>query len=46
MTEIGLAGNVALRLQKNIDWDGEAMKAKGMPEADALVRKQNRTKWL
>jgi len=46
LTEIGLVGNVALRLQKNIDWDGEAMKAKGMPEADALVRKQNRTKWL
>lgn len=46
LTEIGLVGNVALRLQKNLDWDGEAMKAKGMPEADALIRKQNRTKWL
>ena len=46
MTEIGLSGTVALRLQKNLDWDGEAMKAKGMPEADALVRKRNRTQWL
>lgn len=46
LTEIGLAGTVALRLQRSIDWDGEAMKVKGTPEADALVRKQNRTEWL
>jgi hypothetical protein len=46
LTEIGLSGIVALKLQQNIDWDGEAMKAKGLPAADALVRKQNRTKWL
>ncbi len=46
LTEIGLAGTVALRLQRNLEWDGEAMKAKGMPDADALVRQQNRTQWL
>lgn len=46
LTEIGLSGNVALKLQQNIDWDGETMKAKGLPKADALVQKQNRTKWL
>jgi len=37
LTEIGLAGIVALRLQKNIDWDGPAMKAPGNPEADAFI---------
>ena len=46
LTELGLAGTVALRLQKNIDWDGPNMKAPGTPEADILVHKQNRTKWL
>ena len=46
LTEIGLAGIVALRLQKNIEWDGPNMKAKGMPEADKLIDKENRTKWL
>ena len=46
LTEIGLSGTVALRLQRDLDWDGEAMKAKGVPEADALVKKEHRTKWL
>ena len=46
LTEIGLSGIVALKLQQNLKWDGETMKAKGIPEADALVRKQNRTRWL
>ncbi len=42
LTEIGLAGIVALRLQKNIDWDGPNMKVPGMPEADRFIRKKNR----
>ena len=46
LTEIGLAGTVALRLQRNLDWDGEAMKAQGVPEADALVRQPSRAQWL
>ena len=46
LTEIGLSGIVALKLQRNLKWDGEAMKAKGIPEADALVRKKNRERWL
>jgi hypothetical protein len=33
------AGIVALRLQKNIAWDGPGMKVPGMPEADRLIRK-------
>ena len=42
LTEIGLAGIVALRLQKNIDWDGPNMKAPGMPEADKFICKEER----
>mgnify|MGYP000202083923 CR=1 FL=1 len=39
LTEIGLSGIVALRLQKSIDWDGPNMKVPGMPEADKFIRK-------
>jgi len=39
LTEIGLAGIVALRVGKSIDWDGEAMKVPGMPEADRFIRR-------
>ena len=46
LTEIGLSGIVALKLQRNLDWDGQAMEVEGIPEAAALVKKQNRTKWL
>ena len=46
LTEIGLSGIVALKLQNNLDWDGPAMKARGLPEADSHVRKKNRTQWL
>ncbi len=42
LTEIGLAGIVALRLQKNIDWDGPNMKVPGMPEADRFIRREPR----
>ena len=46
LTEIGLSGIVALKLQKNMDWNGETMKARDLPEADTLVHKENRTNWL
>lgn len=42
LTEIGLAGIVALRLQKDIDWDGEGMKVPGNPEADRFIRPVHR----
>jgi hypothetical protein len=42
LTEIGLAGIVALRLQKNIDWDGPNMKVPGIPEADRFIHKAER----
>ena len=45
VTEIGSAGVVALRLQRNIEWDGAAMKVKGAPEADALINPKPRKGW-
>jgi len=41
-TEALLVGNLALRLQKRIEWDPTAMKATNAPEADALIRKRYR----
>lgn len=37
-SEVYLPGIVALRLGRPIDWDGRAMKAKGVPEADPLTQ--------
>ena len=45
VTEIGAAGLVALRLGRDIDWDGLAMKAKGQPETAAWIKAQHRDKW-
>jgi predicted dehydrogenase len=41
-TEALLVGNLATRLQKRIEWDATAMRAKNTPQADVLVRKQYR----
>jgi hypothetical protein len=41
-TESLLVGNLALRLQKRIEWDSAAMKATNAPEADALIHKTYR----
>ena len=41
-TEALLVGNLALRLQRRIEWDPAAMKAPNAPEADALIRKHYR----
>ena len=45
VTEIGAAGLVALRLGRNIEWDGATMTVKGSPEAATLVRPQHRGEW-
>jgi hypothetical protein len=37
---------LALRLGRAIEWDGEAMKVKGEPEADRLIQKTYRMKWV
>jgi hypothetical protein len=44
--EVYLPGIVALRLGRTIEWDGPAMKAKGAPEAEPLIQKSYRTKWM
>jgi hypothetical protein len=44
--EVYLPGSIALRLGRAIQWDGLAMKAAGEPEADPLIQKSYRTKWL
>ena len=41
-TEALLVGNLALRLQKPIEWDAAAMQATNAPEADPLIRKKYR----
>ena len=46
LTEIGLAGIVALRLQQNIDWDGPHMKVPGLPAADQFIRREERGKYF
>ena len=46
LTEIGLAGVVAIRTGKSLDWDGEKMEATNAPEAARFVRTEYRTKWL
>ena len=38
-TEALLVGNLAVRLQKRIEWDAAAMKATNAPEAEGLIRK-------
>jgi predicted dehydrogenase len=45
VTEIGAAGLVALRLGRNIEWDGPAMVAKGLPETAVWVKPQRREEW-
>ena len=46
LTEIGLAGILALRLQRDIEWDGAALKVPGTPEADRLIRPELRSRFL
>ena len=46
LTEIGLAGVVGIRTGKSLDWDGEKMEAKNVPEAARFVHTEYRTKWL
>jgi predicted dehydrogenase len=41
-TEALLVGNLAVRLQKRIEWDAAAMQATNAPEADRLIRKTYR----
>jgi hypothetical protein len=46
LTEIGLAGLVAVRAGKDLEWDGAKMEARNAPEAARFVHPELRTKWL
>ena len=46
LTEIGLAGVVALRAGRSLEWDGAKMQATNAPEAAKFVRGEQRRKWL
>ncbi|MCR4411561.1 MAG: Gfo/Idh/MocA family oxidoreductase [Thermoguttaceae bacterium] len=46
VSEAYLPGILALRLGRPIDWDGAAMRARGVPEAEPLIQKTYRKKWI
>jgi len=45
LTESLLAGDLALRIGKDIRWDSSAVKAVGCPEADQYIRPEFRKGW-
>lgn len=45
LTEMVLAGNLALRSGKVIDWDSENMEARGLPELKDMIRREYRQGW-
>ncbi len=45
LSEMCLVGNLAILLGKKIDWDSENLSARGMPEADTIIRRQYRAGW-
>jgi len=46
IAEVAMVGMVAMRLGKPVEWDSEALKVKGSPEAEPLVRLEPRKQWL
>jgi hypothetical protein len=45
LTETILLGNVAIRVGKKFDWDGENARAKNCKEADKYIKLQYREGW-
>jgi predicted dehydrogenase len=45
LTEMVLAGNLAVRLGKKIDWDMKKMEARGLPEVKAMLKRVYRKGW-
>lgn len=45
LTEMVLAGNLAVRLAKKIDWDSKNLNVRGLPEARALLKRKYRSGW-
>ena len=44
-TEVVLLGNLAVRLNKKVEWDSENLKSPNCPEADALIKREYRKGW-
>ena len=40
-----LVGNLAVRLDKKIDWNAKAMEARGLPEVKANLKRIYRAGW-
>ena len=45
LTEMVLAGNLAVRLGKKIDWDAANLDARGQPEVKAMLKRSYRSGW-
>ncbi len=45
LTEMVLAGNLAVRLGKKIDWNAKTMEARGLPEVKAMLKRTYRAGW-
>jgi len=45
LTEMVLAGNLAVRVGKRIDWDTKNMVARGVPEVQDLLKREYRAGW-
>jgi hypothetical protein len=45
LAEAVLAGNLAIRAGKRLEWDGPAMKATNAPEVSQYVRREYRKGW-
>jgi hypothetical protein len=46
LTEAVLLGNLAVRLNKRIEWDSAGLRATNAPEATALVKREYRQGWV
>ena len=45
LTELALLGALALRLGRRVDWDAERMEARGISEAEPIIREPYRAGW-
>ncbi len=45
LTETILLGNLAMRVGKKVEWDGDNMKSTNCPEAEQYVRREYRKGW-
>jgi hypothetical protein len=45
LTEFILLGNVAMRVGKKLEWDGDKLRASNCKEADAYLRREYRKGW-